>query len=258
MDKQHAFKVERTALIDGDYFAYQAAARAASYQSDQLEMLDAMVPTLMDAATRAFCDKIIVALSCSREDGFRRKVYPLYKTQRVTDPPPFLSAAKQALREGFKTVEMTGLEADDILGILATGGKLSTPVIIGVDKDLLQIPGWHFNPEKQDFPDRVTHFEAYYRFVSQWLTGDSSDGFGGIKGCGPKRAEKILAGCRTEREMIDRAAEAYEAAGVSEDVMLQMARCARILQIEDWDFQAKKPVLWEAGIYPQTAKADTE
>ena len=40
--------------------------------------------------------------------------------------------------------------------------------------------------------------DAYRSLMMQWLTGDTSDGIPGIKGVGPKTAEKILAGVKTE------------------------------------------------------------
>jgi 5'-3' exonuclease len=40
--------------------------------------------------------------------------------------------------------------------------------------------------------------DAYRSLMMQWLTGDTSDGIPGIKGVGPKKAEKILEGIKTK------------------------------------------------------------
>src|SRR3990172_4114069 len=246
MSQSPDFKVTRTALIDGDFVAYQTAAWAHTSQSDVLAMTERLMAQLTDWARHAFCSKIIVALSCPREDGFRRKAYPLYKAHRNADPPAMLDTAKQVLRDEFQTVEMKGLEADDIMGILATNGKIFSPVMVSVDKDLLQIPGWHFNPEKQDFPTFIPLEAADRAFHMQWLTGDTGDGFKGLEGIGPKKAEKILEAVKGIDNIVLAVAVAYasHAEKYTRDYCEAMARCARILRWEDWDSENRRPVLF--------------
>ena len=117
-----------------------------------------------------------------------------------------------------------------------------------IDKDLLTVPGWIFNPDKYDFPIRVTREEADRRFHLQWMMGDSGDGYKGMKGIGIKTAEKWLdEGLIRNEDPVVTVLEQYRAhkEGYTWTYVNQMARCARILRAEDWDRERKRPRLWE-------------
>lgn len=245
------YYVERTALVDADYLAYEAAAWAHSTQADQLELTERVQGTVRQWADGAFAAKWVVLLSCDREDNFRRDHYPLYKAHRTADPPAMLELAQQVIRDmSMVVLTRPRLEADDLMGILATNGKVTNPVIVSRDKDMRQVPGWHYNPYAEDFPVYVSDYDADRLFYQQWLTGDSTDGFGGIKGCGPKGAEKILN--THAREDWDQAVlQHYAAQGYTAEQALAQARCARILRAEDYDSETKDVRPWTPN-YPLT------
>jgi hypothetical protein len=87
-----------------------------------------------------------------------------------------------------------------------------TYTLVGVDKDLLQIPGWHFNPSK-DLEKYVNDFDAYYSFCTQLLTGDRTDNIPGLVGVGPKKAEKTLKDAKTKEELLQTVFEKYQECG---------------------------------------------
>ena len=95
----------------------------------------------------------------------------------------------------YQAVMADGMEADDLVSIWAYEAReLELPYcVVGIDKDLLQIPGNHYNFNKQEgqFVDDDT---ANLNLMLQCLTGDSTDNIPGIKGIGPKKADKILSG----------------------------------------------------------------
>ena len=240
----------RTALIDGDLLVYTAAAYAADHQQDELELEERIVADVKSWTKRAFATDTIVCLSGAREDNFRREVYPLYKTNRTDERPALLPMANEMIEAGFTCIRRKHVEADDLLGILATGGKITGPVIVSGDKDMRTIPGWHLNPKKEDFPVFVREDEALRMFVTQWLTGDRVDGYPGLKGIGPAKAEKLLNEAKAHdhtdpvTDPVVAALIAYGAAGHDVEFTLAMARCARILTIDNWDVDLKAPVLW--------------
>jgi len=243
------YKVRRTALIDGDFIAYQLAAWAHSSQADSLAMSERIEETFGDWLQRSCCSDSLVMFSCSRDENFRRDSYPLYKAHRTAEPPAMLERAKEIVADCSRLVTIPHLEADDVMGILATNGKIPCPVIVTVDKDLRQIPGYHFNPNKEDFPSLVSVADADAMFYQQWLTGDATDGFGGIRGCGPKKAQKILDtntgdGAPTPDDYELNICSAYEAAGYSRQECIAQARCARILRAEDFDAETRTPIPW--------------
>lgn len=83
------------------------------------------------------------------------------------------------------------------------------PIICGIDKDLLQVPGLHYSwpiirsgkVVREGIFREISKEEGMRRFFTQALTGDVSDNIKGIHGIGPKKAEKLLADCKTEAEM---------------------------------------------------------
>lgn len=242
--------VERTAIIDGDVLCYVAAAGAQSRNEDAMDVRDRVVSEVKGWADRAFCSNILVTFSCSRDDNFRKDFWPTYKDNREgKEEPPLLGEAKAAVADNYKTLRQPRIEADDLMGMIGSDARPmkdgSIPVIITIDKDLRQIPGWHFNPNKEDFPVRVTMEEADRFFYQQWLTGDTTDNIPGLFKWGPAKAAKLLD--VAPRGDWDRAVlmaysmhpKKYDAA-----YALAMARCVRILRQSDWDKATGTPILW--------------
>ena len=109
---------------------------------------------------------------------------------------------------GFTPCGVSGYEADDIIATISRNSPAYQEIVIlTCDKDLLQLVNNKtkvllFNSAKQMklldidgvlemygvFPAEVKYYKA--------LVGDSSDNITGIKGIGPKTAEKIIKDCR--------------------------------------------------------------
>lgn len=240
------FKYHRTALIDGDILVWKASAYAESHQEDELDLEERVLIDVNQWMTRAFCSEAIVCFSGPRDLNFRREVYPIYKTNRKDERPEFHNMAVRILRDNFKVFERETLEADDCMGLLATLNTVTNPVIVTTDKDLRTVPGWHFNPDKEDFPVYVSYQQADLIFLTQWITGDRTDGYKGIEGVGEAGARKILVGTPIDR-LTWAVLNAYKTKGCTYEYALQMARCARILTAEWWDPEAKTPILWVPG-----------
>ncbi len=237
------FKHHRTALIDGDILVWRASAFAHDHQQDEMELLERIITDTARWARLAFCEDVIVCLSGNREDNFRRDAWPLYKSNRPDERPEFHRMSLDIMRENFQVFQRDALEADGCMGLLATLGTVDNPVMVTVDKDLRTVRGWHFNPDKDDFPVWLDQRTADRAFYMQWLTGDSTDGYKGIKGMGPKKAEKVFAGIEWTYE-VNSVLRTYADNGHTYEYALSMARCARILTNEWWDSEAKAPILW--------------
>ncbi len=252
----------RVLLVDGDIVGFVIACRAQrdvdwgdgekhSY-ADADEAKLAVTRYLTKLRSDLNADRVIVCMSDPSRRYFRHDVYPLYKAHRTHGTPPvILPQIKQFLRDGskdFPSKTVLTLEADDVLGILATHPTLvkGEKVIVTSDKDLNQIEGEHHDPMKgRSFV--VEPNDAHYFFWTQTLTGDTCDGFPGCPGIGPKKAHKIIldmlldVDSRTEWSFI---VEAYQKKGLTEADALVQARVARILQHTDYDFVNKKVILW--------------
>jgi DNA polymerase-1 len=249
------------ALIDADIVAFRAATaqRPAEVDWDGEVLIDPedhveddrwryyyATDMVRDWATRAGCDQWLLCFT--GKGNFRKAILPTYKANRAGAPkPPALSEIRGHLMFSTAHRVVDGLEADDVMGILATREKYRDAVIVTIDKDLRGVPGRHFNPMKDEGVVTVTETEANHTWLMQVLTGDSTDGYTGIPGVGPKKAAAILflGGPRGNAEYLwGSVVAAYLKAGLTEQDALQQARVARILRDDDWDGAARTVLLW--------------
>lgn len=153
------------------------------------------------------------------------------------------------------------LEADDILGILATGPWIGGEKVIATkDKDLLQIPGLHINHADLDRGVHEVTVEQGDRWhLYQTLVGDQCDGYKGCPGIGPKKAERILneLGSSLEERWIG-VVTVFEERGLTEADALLQARLARICRASDWDYENKVVKLWSPPTKQENNDADDD
>lgn len=250
-------------LIDSDSLVYEAAYRAQhadewdegqfTYTASLPEAIADFDGSIANIKRALNTEDVVVVLSeADRAANFRRGVWPEYKAPRGKAGnmrPLLFDALRQHVTAEYGAILKPGIEADDTVGILATATQLdSLPpveerVIVAIDKDLDTVPGLHYNWRKDDVGIyNVTPEEAYREFMYQTLTGDSTDNYPGLKGCGPKSAAKILDNDGYTWDVI---VAAYEKKGWSESDALIQARCARILHASDWDFTKSEVILWK-------------
>ncbi len=133
------------------------------------------------------------------------------------------------------------------MGILSTHKTLipGKRVIVSEDKDMQTIPGFLFNPAKDRAIRKVSEVEANRFFFEQVIVGDSTDGYPGCRGVGPKsKFVKELQIATDARSMWETVKAAYASKGFTEADAIVQARCARILRASDWNFQERKVRLW--------------
>lgn len=248
--------MKRLALIDGDEVAFKACAvtaKAIDWGDGDPELAPdpglavKAARELVEAWSKAVeADDLIVCLSCRDRKLFRRDLYPGYKTER-TEKPAAYWAVVDDLRANAKHEEWPGLEADDVMGLLSAKRGDVQPVIVSSDKDMKTVPCWLFSPY-HGTKKKVGQEMADRYWMTQTLTGDPSDGYPGIPGVGPKKAEKILFGAATLRAMWDAVVRAYKDHTPSVghlSAAITQARLARILRPGDYDFDKKEVKLWK-------------
>jgi len=235
-----------TLLIDGDMVVFQVTVghEQEIQWDDEIHTLHSRFSDCTDSFTDYIknlteeLDGITAIFAFSGHDNFRKQVSQDYKSNRKKTRKPL---AYKRLREHIESLYpnkcVDNLEADDVLGILATSGQHKNPIIVSDDKDLLSIPGRTYRlGELHD----ISEEQADRAFLTQALTGDVTDGYKGCPGVGPKKAESIL-------QTLDwsNVVSAYEAAGLTEHEALTQARLARILRASDWDQEKKEVILWQ-------------
>lgn len=243
-------------LIDGDTVAYLAAITSEEY-IEWGEGDDTVVSHHADvnAACRSFDDQIAYALrihgatdykvALTDSVNFRKAILPTYKSKRGKKPMA-LGAVRRHAVEKHNAVIKPGLEGDDVLGIWSTHPYLikgfDRKVIVSIDKDMQCIPGWLSTGDGK--VTRIETTEADYFHMTQTLTGDATDGYTGLPGCGPVAAQNILDKLVVDNALWPLVVAAYAKKGLTEADARVQARVARILRYTDYDFKKKKPILW--------------
>lgn len=246
---------QKILLIDTDGLLLNAAisAQKAFDWGDEVYSIVAdlaVAKANFDAQLNAICEAgestyFILCFSDRSRRYFRHDVDPSYKAHRKGGEKPLcIKALREWVYATYDCEEMTGLEADDVMGILATAPDNRASIIVSVDKDMDQIPGLHLNPMKLDEGVyEVTEIDAERHLWFQVLCGDSVDGYPGCPGVGPVTANRILDKAEEDEMIYEEAVwKAYHKKGVPLNEMVTQFNLARILQWKNQ--QHGKPILW--------------
>ena len=235
-------------LIDADYFFYRAATSAEQEHeyNEELTVIvgdfklgKRLVKQEIEKLTTRFDSKDILLVFTDRKN-FRKEVDPSYKGNRTKRKPCGYLKLKKWGMEAYPSIVKPTLEADDVLGILATKGDIENFVLISPDKDMQQIPCRIYNL-KEEFT--VTPESAERKLWEQTLTGDQTDGYSGCPGVGPKRAGIILDKVK-DGNYWPAVRDAFLDAEQTEEDAIRNLRLARILQVEDWDSEQQSVILY--------------
>lgn len=192
---------------------------------------------------------------------------------RTGEKPFHYRSVKTYIVDKYRSYELEGLEADDLIGIWMTTypGKY---ICCSRDKDLKQIPGWHFGWEVHKQPqfgpmeiDELGFLELRVKndkdktkylvgggekfFFSQMLTGDSVDSIPGCDGIGPVYAFSRLKDCGTIEDCAKKVQEEYRRRfGLYyPDVYLEQGRLLRMVRQLD---ERRSPVLWNPSLFERS------
>jgi DNA polymerase-1 len=274
----------QTVLIDGDLVVYRAACAVEketrwddgvwTYTADERDGIKVLNNKIAEILKNTKAKDYILCFS-DDEHNFRKDVLPSYKGNRAeVRRPLLLKTLRNHCMLEMKTAGFPTLEADDVMGILAT--ENDGCVIATMDKDLSQIPVpiYHLEEKKISLPE---HRDCDGLFYKQVLMGDVTDGYYGCPGIGEGTAMGILktlpvweqyehtfkSGNRkgqTElrwqqtfedgRTVWQSIVSYYVKAGLTEADALAQARCAFILRLGYYSDCDNTVKLWE----PKNAK----
>lgn len=241
------------ALIDGDLLVYEAAFAASEGNStDVHDILETRIKNICQA-----CSTNEFTVFLTGDGNFRSFIYPEYKKNRG-ERPFYYDTARQILCNYYSAVIVDGMEADDALAVNQT----EDTIICTIDKDLKQVPGWHYrwttwNSEGHD-PKLVSPFgfieydkkkgklngEGYIWFRAQTLMGDKVDNIPPLKGWGPAKVFRNLADATSELEADMIVRDAF----LSEASVEDMARNTNLVWIVR-EVRDGFPVLWSGDVY---------
>lgn len=267
----------RQLLIDADFTLFQAcsAVERESVFTNEAGHPVHILHSAFDEALTVFLRSVegyVDALEAdeavlvfSGPNNFRKELWDGYKANRKASRKPlcYWAIIDHLRADGkYRVVSEDCLEGDDYIGILATRPSAVERIIVSDDKDMQTLPNvklWRAagneNGTRKARLIETTPESAERFWLLQTLMGDSTDGYKGCPGMGPKSAEKILdqagdpwanvvaAYCEAYRK--DKDPMKAKFLGMEpEELALMNARLARILRASDWDGKARRPILW--------------
>ena len=196
-----------TAFVDSDFLVYRVGfASTDTSEAIACQRLQELLFDIVYADLK--CDDYDAFITGKTNFRYGIAVTTPYKGNRknLEKPEHYEALREKLISLGASVSE--NQEADDDVGIASTQYR---GWIVHVDKDLDQLPGWHYNPVRKE-KYFVTEQEGLKSFYTQLLTGDRIDNIIGLRGIGPVKAAKLLKGCETEQELYKAVVEAYKAA----------------------------------------------
>jgi 5'-3' exonuclease len=230
------------ALIDGDILVY----RIGFASEDEPE-------SIAIARCCEFIEDIILFNGFDEYQGyltgkgnFRNEIAVTepYKGNRKAPKPKHYQALRDYMQNHWQFEMIEGQEADDAIGIAAYTLDPEEYCICSIDKDLLMIPGRHYNFVHRKHSE-ITELEGRHNFYMQLLTGDPTDNIPGIYKVGPVKATSMLAGCQEIHEYNEAVLKAYKdyfSHCTEEDVIKHITLIGQLLWIrreegEEWKFE---------------------
>ena len=202
------FLIDGSALAYRSYFAFQRNPLINS-KGENTSAVFGFLNSLLKINDEHQPD-YIAAVFDTPQPTFRHKIYPEYKATREKMPDEMieqLPRIKQVLDVlNIPVIEVPGLEADDVMGVLAKQAeslKLETFLVTG-DKDFMQLVSPSikiFNPKRAGEEPEILDVNGVIEKIGLppqkiidylSLMGDSSDNVPGVPGIGPKTAKDIL------------------------------------------------------------------
>jgi len=209
-------------LIDGDIVAYRSGWSTDNLSpSSAISKTEELMSFILDQTT-LFPSPDDYAVFLTGSGNFRYDISKthVYKGNRVgSKKPVHLPIIRDHLVNKYRAIISEGEEADDLIAKEATRHN-NNVVVASVDKDMLQIPCWHYNFSKREWK-KVSKWEGLKFFYTQILTGDRGDNIIGLWKVGPVGASKILKPCNTESDLWNACLRAYDG---NKDRVIENAR----------------------------------
>jgi DNA polymerase I len=200
--------MKKILLIDGSSYLYRAYHALPDLRNQNNEPSGVIygVLNMLKKTIEEFSSDYIVCVFDAKGKTFRNEIYSEYKANRPKMPDDLslqIDPLKKAINAfGIPMLSIEGVEADDVIGTLATkADEQNMQVIISTgDKDLAQLVNDKITlintmtNEKLDINGVINKFGIPPGKIIDYLTliGDKSDNVPGVDKVGPKTALKWL------------------------------------------------------------------
>ncbi len=185
--KREATAALKAAGVDGDI-----------YQSQEMEPLShalftakRMMEKLRDKIEKKFDQFVELEVYLTGDGNFRDRLATIkpYKGNRQAVEVPYKADLQKYMVDRWDAVYVHGMEADDAVAMRQTE-LAGDSIIVTRDKDLLQVPGWHYNPDKGFV--KVSKKLGELLLYRQIISGDATDNIMGCYRIGVGKAKDIL------------------------------------------------------------------
>ena len=210
-------------LVDGSSYLFRAYHALPKFTNQRGEPTGAIygVANMLKKLHNDYANACIIVIFDARGKTFRDELYPQYKANRPPIPED-LAWQITPLHElvialGLPLLAVPGVEADDVIGTLATQARdAGIRVTISTsDKDITQLVDEHItiinsiDDKVLDPPGVKAKFGVPPHLMVDYLTlvGDSVDNIPGVPNVGPKTAAKWLDQYGSLRALVDHAEE---------------------------------------------------
>lgn len=181
---------DKVVLIDADSLMYFSSYGSEEEQILSETKLSEKIYDILNIIEKSYnVERYFIFVKGS--NNFRYKIYSAYKGKR---PPkhPIIDVLNKYLVDNFGAIEAHNAESDDYVYSYSQLPELKgKSIICSVDKDMLQIPGIHYDYQKNKY-HIIDEETGLYNLAIQMIMGDQADGIPGLRGYGPKKAEKII------------------------------------------------------------------
>ncbi len=200
--RENFFILDGTSLVYRAFYAIQNLKNSSGFPTNAIF---GFIKILQKLIRDKKPDHLVIVLD-AKGPTFRHVEYEEYKAHRKPMPDelvmqlPFIKEVVQAY--GFPLFEISGFEADDVIGTLAQKAKEKFNVfIVSPDKDILQLVESSIevipNPSEELILDEEGVHKLYGIPAKKMtdflgLVGDSSDNIPGVSGIGAKTATLLL------------------------------------------------------------------
>lgn len=256
------------AIIDGDILCYEVGHGVEwgkeEYGLPHFDYVAEFLDTRIQQILTDVNSNLPPVIYLSGQNNFRHDiaVSKPYKGNRKDVVRPFHYLNIRAHLQGaYEAIVVDGIEADDAMAIHQMQSCEET-IICSRDKDMRQIPGWHYSWELYNQPSWgpcyvcdpgwidlvkkstwVLEGTGLAWFYAQLLTGDRGDNIPGLNKIGPIKAHGILKGFYDEEDLYTRVLQQYycHRGKQAEEYMLEQGQLLWIVR----EMQQDKPKIWE-------------
>ena len=250
--------MKRVLLIDADILCYHVAAineekvdfgdgQGEFYKLSPLKISQDIEQIIQRWMAETKVKDYRVCLSDPKKN-WRKSLDPTYKQGRLhVRKPALLNDTKHFMYQTYATSVTPWLEADDVMGILATNPKRKVEyVIVSEDKDMRTIAGLVYHPHRpENGIMRITTLQANQFLMWQTLCGDQTDEYPGCPGIGKSSvyAQDVLE-LTKPLDLWNCVIDGYASKGFTEKHAVHQARLACIAKHWNWDNETKRIKLW--------------